>query len=60
MKRYILDVAPNGEVLLPPSLLKFLKGEKHILIRKVREHYELLQKDGSPIVMPEASKATTA
>lgn len=55
MKLYNIRVFPNGEIPLPPTLLKHLRGEKKIIIRKVDEHYELLHEDGKPIVMPEKS-----
>lgn len=53
MKLYNIRVFPNGEIPLPPTLLEHLRGEKKIIIRKVRAHYVLLHEDGKPIVMPE-------
>lgn len=49
MQRYIIELSPKGEFILPKEVLQKIGSCRKVRIRKVRGHFEMTLPDGSPI-----------
>lgn len=50
MKRYIIELTKDGEMKLPPSILKAIHGDRKIRISRIENHFELEFPNGAPIL----------
>ncbi len=57
MKRHIIELAKDGRMQLPESVLKALHGVGKIHISRVGGHFELEFPDGTPIITAEEAQA---